>query len=153
MPIKTSLLCWELIFEQELSCHHSTTNKMLKDDDENHNSTLSKLVPQIWNLLLKIVRIRCVHIQIDLPFWQTHSQRFGSTCTSPGHWWDCKLWAPKEIPKIPPSGGIIDPDKGVFYLQNILLKLRPCNLFWPAKRAFWKGCRRKCLGTPIAGWV
>ena len=38
---------------------------MLKDDDENHNSTLSKLVPQIWNLLLKIVRIICVHIQID----------------------------------------------------------------------------------------
>ena len=37
---------------------------MLKDqndDDENHNSTLSKLVQQIWNLLLKIVGIRCVH--------------------------------------------------------------------------------------------
>ena len=49
---------------------------MLKDpndDDENHNSTLSKLVPQIWNLLLKIIRIRCVHIQIDLQYWQTYS--------------------------------------------------------------------------------
>ena len=59
----------------------------------------------------------------------------------------------RKFPKYPlvgyhrPWQGCISP------AQNILLKLRPCNLFWPAKRAFWKGWRRKCLGTPIAGWV